>query len=333
MVLIVKEMIYVMEWIILSIFTTNKGIEPVCNMLYDMGITGVEIEDEQEFKEFLEENKKYWDYVDDELLKEKSGETKVKVYIENNNDAKNTIAQIYSALNVLKQGDEARQWGRLETETDGINEEDWANNWKEFFKPTKIGKKVLIQPQWEPYAGETDRTVFTVNPGMTFGTGTHHTTKLCIEELEDITDGSKTVLDIGCGSGILSIISLLLGAKEAFALDIDPACEHVAYENASLNNVDASKYHVYAGDITTDGELFEKINVRKYEIIVANIVADVIIAIIPTVKKLIKKNGVFVCSGIIEERVADVEKALKENNVKITHIKRSGEWAAIRCDF
>ncbi len=322
-----------MEWIIFTIFTTNSGIEPVCNMLYDLGLTGVEIEDEQEFREFLEENKKYWDYVDEELLKEKSGETKVKVYIENNPDAKDTISAINGALAVLKNEDRENAWGRLSAQTDGINEEDWANNWKEFFKPAKIGKRVLIQPQWQPYEGETHRTVFTVNPGMTFGTGTHHTTKLCIEELEDIVDSSKTVLDIGCGSGILSIISLLLGAKEAYALDIDPACEHVAYENADLNKIDKSKYHVYSGDITSDEDLFGKLNERKYPVIVANIVADVIIAILPTVKKLIMEDGVFVCSGIIEQRIDDVTRALSENGINITHIKRSGEWAAIRCDF
>ncbi len=322
-----------MEWIILSIFTSNKGIDAVCDMLYDLGITGVEIEDEQEFKDFLEENKKYWDYVDDELLKEKSGETKVKIYIENNNEAKNTVAKVCEALNELKKSDTSKSYGRLEIETDGINEEDWANNWKEFFKPTKIGSKILIQPKWQPYEGESKRIIFTVNPGMTFGTGTHHTTKLCIEELENIIDSSKTVLDIGCGSGILSIISLLLGAKEAYGVDIDPACEHVAYENAELNSIDASKYHVYSGDITEDAKLFDMLNVRKYEVIVANIVADVIIAIIPTVKKLIRENGIFICSGIIEERINDVTDALKENGVNISEIKQSGEWAAIRCNF
>lgn len=322
-----------MEWIILSIFTSNEGIDSVCAMLYDLGITGVEIEDEKEFKDFLEDNRKYWDYVDDELIKEKETETKVKIYIENNSEAKNIIAKIILKLDEMKNNDNENILGRLATQTDGINEEDWANNWKEFFKPTKIGKKVLIQPEWDPYTEKTERTIFTVNPGMTFGTGTHHTTKLCIEELENAVDETKTVLDIGCGSGILSIISLLLGAKEAYALDIDPACEHVAYENAALNNVDSSKYHVYSGDITSDEALFNKLNERKYEIIVANIVADVIIAIIPTVKSLIKTGGVFICSGIIEERIPDVENALKANGVKITHIKRSGEWAAIRCDF
>lgn len=322
-----------MEWIILSIFTSNEGIDSVCAMLYGLGITGVEIEDEKEFKDFLEDNRKYWDYVDDELIKEKEAETRVKIYIENKPEAKNIIAKIVSELEEMKRNDSENLLGRLEVDTDGINEEDWANNWKEFFKPTKIGKKVLIQPEWDPYTEETHRTVFTVNPGMTFGTGTHHTTKLCIEELEAAVDNSKTLLDIGCGSGILSIISLLLGAKEAYALDIDPACEHVAYENAALNNVDSSKYHVYSGDITNDAALFNKLSERKYEIIVANIVADVIIAIIPTVKKLIKTNGVFICSGIIEERIPDVKKALEINGVKITHVKRSGEWAAIRCDF
>ena len=322
-----------MEWIIFKIFTTSEGIEEVISMLYEMGITGIEIEDEQEFKDFLEENKKYWDYVDDDLLKEKSGETKVKIYIENKPDAKNIMAKIISKLDDLKKLDTNNLWGRLETETEGINEEDWANNWKEFFKPTKIGKKVLIQPQWEKFEGETDRTVFTVNPGMTFGTGTHHTTKMCIEELENAVDSDKLILDVGCGSGILSIISLLLGAKEAYALDIDPACEHVAYENATLNSVDKSKYHVYSGDILTDAELFEKLAKRKYDVIVANIVADVIIALLPTVKKLIKENGVFICSGIIEERIPDVEKAFRENGLEISAIKRSGEWAAIRCNF
>ncbi len=322
-----------MEWIIFTIFTSSEGIDTVCNMLMDLGLSGFEIEDEQEFRDFLEENKKYWDYVDNELLEKKSGETKVKLYIENTSDAKSIMTAIASRLADMKANDNDGRLGRLDFETDGINEEDWANNWKEFFKPTKIGKKVLIQPQWETFDGETDRTIFTVNPGMTFGTGTHHTTRLCIEELEDIITPDKLVLDIGCGSGILSIISLLLGAKEAYALDIDPACEHVAYENAELNRVDKSKYHVLSGDITSDKALFDSLNERKYEVIVANIVADVIIAIAPTVKKLIKQNGVFVCSGIIEDRIKDVENALISEGIKITHIKTSGEWAAMRCDF
>jgi len=322
-----------MEWTKVTIYTSALGIDFVCDMLADLGINGVEIEDEQDFMDFLEDNKKYWDYVDDELMEEKKKETCVKIYLENNESLQENLISLKTALTSLSARDEGGEWGRLEFETEGINEEDWANNWKEFFKPQKIGKKVLIQPEWEKFEGETERTVFTVNPGMTFGTGTHHTTRLCIEELEDVADKSENILDIGCGSGILSIISLLLGAKNAYAVDIDPACEHVAYENARLNNVDISKYHVYQGDILNDEAVFEMLNTRKYDVVVANIVADVIIALLPIVKKLIIKGGVFVCSGIIEERIDDVITALNKNSINITRIKRSGEWASIRCDF
>ncbi len=322
-----------MEWTKISIFTSNDGIEYVSDMLYDLGITGIEIEDEQEFKEFLEENKKYWDYVDDELLKEKAKETRVNIYIETNENLPETLISLKSALELLKNRDGSEKWGRLEFETENINEQDWANNWKKYFKPLSVGKKILIQPEWEPFDGETDRIVFTVNPGMTFGTGTHHTTKLCIEELEDAVSSDTTVLDIGCGSGILSIISLLLGAKEAYALDIDPAAEHVAIENALKNNVDVSKYHVSTGDILNDEALVEKLSERKYECIVANIVADVIIGLLPIVKKLIKKGGTFVCSGIIAERLPDVICAMDEENISVSHINEAGGWAAVKCNF
>jgi len=322
-----------MEWTKVSIFTANAGIEFVSDMLYDLGITGIEIEDEQEFREFLEENQKYWDYVDDELLKEKAKETRVNVYIETNEHLPETLIALKSALEILKKRDVEGKWGRLEFDTENINEQDWANNWKKYFKPLNVGKKILIQPEWEPYDGKTDRIVFTVNPGMTFGTGTHHTTKLCIEELEDVVSSDTTVLDIGCGSGILSIISLLLGAKEAYALDIDPASEHVATENALKNNVDISKYHVFTGDVLSDAALVGTLAERKYECIVANIVADVIIALLPIVKRLIKPGGTFVCSGIIAERLPDVLSAMEAENITPHHINYAGGWAAVKCKF
>ncbi len=320
-----------MEWTMVSIYTTGEGIDFVCNMLSDLGIDGVEIEDEQDFKDFLEENKKYWDYVDDDLLKSKEQETRVKIYIETNEELPEKLLSLKDSLSALKARDSENRWGRLTLDTEGIREEDWANNWKQFFHPIEVGEKILIQPQWEPLSEKTHRIVFTVNPGMTFGTGTHHTTKLCIEELEKHVTSDTELLDIGCGSGILSIISLLLGAKEAWALDIDPACEHVAMENAVLNNVNTDKYHVYSGDIITDASLFEKLNVRKYDVIAANIVADVIIALLPTVKKLIAPGGTFVCSGIIKERHQDVSDAMKKEGVTPIHTSESGGWVAMSC--
>ena len=320
-----------MEWTKVTIFTSTIGIDFVCDMLSELGITGVEIEDEQDFTQFLEENHKYWDYVDDELMQQKKKETCVKIYLENNSALAENLIALKSALSSLAQNDTLGEWGRLEFDTEGINEEDWANNWKKYFHPIEVGDKILIQPEWEPLGTSTDRIVFTVNPGMTFGTGTHHTTKLCIEELEKYITPSTELLDIGCGSGILSVISLLLGAKEAWALDIDPACEHVALENATMNGVDTSKYHIYSGDITSDKPLFDTLNVRKYDVIAANIVADVIIAILPVVRKLIKADGIFVCSGIIEERLPDVLKAFERENVSVCHKSIAGGWVAMSC--
>lgn len=319
-----------MEWIKVTIYTTNEGIDTICDKLYDIGFCNTQIEDESEFNEFLEDNKKYWDYVDDELIESKKGETRVIIYIESNESAPDQINLVKSTIEPLKSNS---AFGSLNIETDGINEEDWANNWKAFFKPLEIGEKILIQPEWEKFDGETDRIVFTVNPGLTFGTGTHNSTKLCIAELEKIIDENTNMIDIGCGSGILSIISLLLGAKDAVALDIDPNSVHVAYENAKMNNVDKYIYHVYSGDILTDNELIAKISDKKYDVVVANIVADVIIALLPTVKNIISENGKFVCSGIINERLADVTDAMKKQNIKINHTVTDGEWSAVVCDF
>ena len=321
------------EWIKLSIFTTSEGIDAVCSALYDIGMGDVQIEDELEFEKFLEQNKKYWGYVDDELINQKKGETKVIIYLKNDENLSDNLNSVHNALFSLKSTDKENVLGRLETETDGLNEEDWANNWKAYFKPIEVGSKILIQPEWETYSEKTDRIVFTVNPGLTFGTGTHNSTKLCIAELEKVIDSTTDMIDIGCGSGILSIISLLLGASEATAVDIDPNAVHVAYENAKMNNVDKSKYHVFAGDVLTDTALKEKILNRKYKVVVANIVADVIIALLPTVKQITQEGGVFICSGIINERLDDVLSAMESHKIKVNHTCTDGEWSSVTCDF
>ena len=322
-----------MEWIKLCIYTSTQGIDAVCEKLYDLSYTGVQIEDENEFNEFLENNQKYWDYVDEELVLSMRGETKIIFYIESDENLNDRVHLVRQMLETLKSGDADGSFGRLELEIDKVNSEDWANNWKKYFKPIEVGKKILIQPEWEEYDGETDRIIFKVNPGLTFGTGTHNSTKLCICELEKFVNSNTNVLDIGCGSGILSIISLMLGARDAVALDIDPNSVHTAYNNAEMNNVDIDKYKVYAGDILTDRELLKTIGNTKYKVIVANIVADVIIAILPVVKQLIDENGVFICSGIIHERLPDVTRAMKDAGINISDINKDGEWASVTCIF
>ncbi len=320
-----------MDWIKVTIFTSSEGIEPVSGRLYQLGITGVEIADEQDFKDFLENNKQYWDYVDDDLIKEKEGETTVTAYVSDNAAGNEMLMAIRNTIAELKQLDDENEFGRLEIEINNTKEEDWANNWKKYFHPLEVGERVMIKPEWEELAKPTDRIVFNINPGMSFGTGSHYTTQLCIENLEKFVKSGVKVLDLGCGSGILSIISLLLGADKAFAVDIDPNAVDIAYQNAELNDIDKAKYTVKAGDIITNEALQNEIAREKYDVVLANIVADVIIALAPKAKEYMKEDGVFITSGIIEDRIDDVKDALTRCGFKIESVKQRKDGASIVC--
>lgn len=320
-----------MDWLEITVYTTKEGIDPVCGNLYEVGVTGVEIEDEEDFKEFLSENQQYWDYVDDELLDAKHKETCVKAYVSDNEAGHEMLLMIKDAMRTLKEFDRDGLFGRLEIELSNINEEDWANNWKKFFHPMEIGEKIMIKPEWEELTNPTDRIVFNVNPGMTFGTGSHYTTQLCIEEIEKYVNEESDVLDLGCGSGILSVISLMLGAKSALAVDIDSNCIDIAYKNADRNNVDKSKYTVISGNIITDEELKREICERKYPVVLANIVADVIIAVTPTVRNCITDDGIYITSGIILDRIGEVKETLTENGFEIMYTNTRKDWAVVVC--
>lgn len=318
-----------MDWIKVIIYTTTEGIEPLTGVLYQIGVTGFEIEDEADFYEFLENNHQYWDYVDDELKREKHKPTSVNVYVSDNAAGHETLMDIKNELKLLKMRDTNDEFGRLELELENISEEDWANNWKSYFHPIEVGEKILIKPEWEELTAPTERVVFNVNPGMSFGSGTHHTTQLCIEALEKYVDSDTYMLDMGCGSGILSIIGIMLGAESAVAVDIDPNAVDIAYENAERNGVGKDKYTVLAGDVTSDTELIAKLSENKYNVIAANIVADVIIAIAPSAARFIDKDGVFITSGIIEERIDDVRSALVSCGFDIVNIEQRADWACI----
>lgn len=320
-----------MNWIRVSIFTTAEGIEPVSGRLYQLGITGLEIEDEQDFKDFLENNTQYWDYVDEELIKEKEGETKIKIYISDDEQGRELLMAVKSTLAELKSLDADNEFGRLKTNLDNMTEEDWANNWRQYFHPIEIGERLMIKPEWEDLAEPTDRIVFNIEPGMSFGTGSHYTTQLCLEALEQYVKPNVKMLDLGCGSGILSIISLMLGAEKAVAVDIDPNAVDTAYQNAARNGVGKEKYTVLAGNVVTDEDIQSKIAADKYEVVAANIVADVIIGLAPKAKEYMAQGGVFITSGIIEDRIDDVKEALTENGFEIVKINRRKDWASIIC--
>jgi len=312
-----------MNWIELKIITRTEDIDCICNVLYDLDITGVEISDKDDFKEFLENNRKYWDYVDEELEKLKTADSCITVYFGDDEDGKNLLKKAKDAVsNALL--------GKVDFCEKSVKDEDWSENWKKYFKPIEVGEKVLIVPQWEEIP-ESNRVKFIINPGMSFGTGSHESTRMCIEEIEKYIKSGNRVLDLGCGSGILSVIALLLGAKSATAVDIDPMAVETAYSNLALNNLPKEIYHGFAGDITTDQNLCKKLAEEKCDIVLANIVADVIIALSGYVRDFMKEDGIFICSGIILERKDEVVLALEKAGLKIKNVRTMGEWAAVVC--
>ena len=320
-----------MDWIKVTIYTTTAGIEPVSGRLMQLGITGLEIEDENEFNEFLDETRDYWDYVDDALVEKMHGDTRVIAYVSDDASGRELLSAIRGSMAELAAMDEGHEFGRLETELEGTKAEDWANEWTKYFHSMEIGERLLVKPEWEELEAETDRIVFNVNPGMSFGTGSHETTRLCLEALEKYVTPGCRMLDLGCGSGILSVVSLLLGAKESVAVDIDPNCIDTAYENADMNGVPRDKYHVIAGNVVTDPDVQEYISKNKYEVVAANIVADVIIGLAPKAREYMKEGGVFITSGIIDGRQEDVKAALIENGFTIESMSRRKDWWSIVC--
>ena len=316
-----------MKWLALHIDTSPAGLEPVSAMLEDLGIEGLVIEDEGDFRDFLEHNRQYWDYVDEELDQSMTGKCRITFYVEESDRGFTTVAAVRIAMADLKK--EHPEYAPLLMTMDGIEDADWENNWKAFYKPTEIGERLIVIPDWEE-ADPHGRVALRMNPGLTFGTGSHATTRLCLQALEKLVHPGMKVLDLGCGSGILSIAALLLGADSAFACDIDEKAVDVAYENAALNGVGREKYTVRAGDVTSDQRLRKEMG-GSWDIVVANIVSDVIIALAPTVGELLAENGVFICSGIIDDRAEEVKGKLEEAGFAILESRSSEGWFSFTC--
>lgn len=317
-----------MNWLELHINTNHKGLDPVTALLSSLGIDSVVIDDETDFQEFLENNHQYWDYVDEDLEKQMAGKSRITFYLEDAPAASETVTAVKIALAALKR--ERSDLGELDLSMEGVQDSDWENNWKQFYKPMEIGDRLLVIPEWEQ-ADPKGRVTLILNPGLTFGTGSHATTRLCLKALERYILGGETVLDLGCGSGILSIAALRLGASRAFACDIDEKCETVAYENAALNGVTKDVYTVRTGDVLSDEKLKTAIG-GGYDMVVANIVSDVIIGLAPHVRPYLKEGGKFLCSGIIDTRAEEVKNELIAAGWNVLETNSSEGWFSYLCD-
>ena len=313
-----------MNWTEVKIYTTTAGIDPLTGSMLDLGLQGFMIEDAQDFDEFLHDTTPHWDYVDQAVMeKMKDCETCVTIYVADNPQGMEELMQVRQILARLKAQDPDGKYGRLELEMKDVDEEDWSNAWKKYYHPVQVGEHLVVCPSWEAYDRKPDEVVLTLNPGMAFGTGTHETTRLCLELLEKYITPQDTVLDVGCGSGILAITAALLGANRIIGCDIDEVAVKVAGENAALNGVqDRIAFH--QGDLTSQVE-------GSFQIICANIVADVIIRLSEDAGRYLAKNGIFITSGIIDTREQDVLNALEQNGFQVIERRTSGGWVALAC--
>ena len=316
-----------MEWTEVDIFTTTEAIELLCYKLSEIGITGFQICDKEDFKEFLDNKYGKWDYIDDELMGLSECETKITVYLPQNSQGADMLTSIRTMLSALKASDTENRYGRLEAELSSLREEDWANNWKQYFKPFKVGERLAVKPSWEDYVNDDNRVILEIDPASSFGTGQHNTTQLCLELVEKYLGENDRVLDLGCGSGILSIGAVLLGADECTAIDIDANSVKIAGENAEKNNIPAEKYHAICGNVIDDSALVAEIG-TGFDMVCANIVADVLIGMSGLFKGFLKQGGRLIVSGIIDMRKDEVLDVIKAQGFVLDEIREKEDWVA-----
>ena len=313
-----------MEYNQVTIYTTHEGIEIIGGMLDSLDITIYATEDPADFMEFLSSNTPNWDFVDESLMYLAKSEPCIKLTLARNEQGEEKLTKIKEKLLTLPSLTPI-DLGRLAIEESVICEDDWAEAWKQYFKPVRAGTRLVIKPAWDEYSAKSGEVILTIDPGAAFGTGTHQSTFLCLKSADNVVKGNEKVLDLGCGSGILSIAAMLLGAKSATSVDIDQNAARIAKENAEANGFGIDKYKTMTGNVLTDESVIKEIG-TGYDIIFANIVADVIIALSPKVKTFMSKKASFICSGIIKERAVEVINAVEKQGLKLYTREDMDEW-------
>ena len=310
-----------MKWIRFSIDTHVDAVDLLSYMLDEIGVEGIEIEDHLPLSE-EDKKKMFVDILPDPV--ENDNTAKVHFYMEPEGcDPEKVILQVQNILQEISQFSEIGKGTISLSETE---DKDWINNWKTYFKPFRAAKNIVIKPTWESYEKEREEDLLIeIDPGIAFGTGSHETTKLCIQALEKYVQKGNTVFDVGCGSGILSIAAIKLGADYVTAMDIDEVAVKVARENMEVNHLSREQYSVYTGNLLQEGAVRE-VSGKKYDLLIANILADVIIPLTDLAGQYIKKGGLYITSGIIDTKEEEVRQALLHNGIEILDTTHMKEW-------
>ena len=305
-----------MNWLEITIETAPSTIEAVAARLTAGGFEDLVIEDQTEFEEFLQENRSCWDYIDEELQKQLEGLSRIKLYLEDTDTAgMEKLKKLLEKLNLTMQVSQ-------------MGETDWEESWKDNYPPQPVGENLLVLPYWLSDTG-TDRKKIILDPGLTFGTGAHPSTQMVMETMEETNLKDAACLDLGSGSGILSITALRLGAKSAVGVDIDPKAEGIARENAAYNGFGAPEFVALTGNVTADKKLMDRLAGDRYDLVLVNIVADVIIGLAPVLPNFLDENTLLICSGILDTRLGDVTEALQKAGLTVTKTKAKEDWRCV----
>ena len=313
-----------MEFTEVTIYTTTAGIDRVEAMLEQLEIEGYVLEDAADFQAFLHDPDLHWDYVDEALVEQKSTqETNLKIYLTQDETGASQLAGLRRALEDARARDTQGAWGRLTCDTGVVRQEEWEWGWKQYWKPFAVGTRFFIKPTWETLADAAGRMVMEIDPASSFGTGSHETTQLCIAALEQVVQAGNRVLDMGTGSGILAIAAAMLGAQVDAVVDIDEHCLQTAQQNAQNNGVCIGA--CVCGDVIQQPALQEKLG-EGYDVILANIVADVIIAMAPLFVRKLRAGGTLICSGVLDIRAEQVHQALVQAGLQVHTQVQAGDW-------
>ena len=305
-----------MAWLEITIDTKSDRIGSVVTRLTAKGFSDLVIEDQEEFEEFLEGNRDYWDYIDEDFQQRLQGLSRVKVYLEDTDTA--GLSRLEGAVNELG----------LRMNVTALPETNWEESWKDNYPAVEVGKNLIVVPYWDA-ENTNGRTPIVLDPGLTFGTGAHPSTQMVMEAMEELVTPEYRCLDLGSGSGILSIAALRLGAQSAIGVDIDPKAEDIARENAAYNGFAAPAFTALTGNVTEDKDMMDSLCASEYDLVLVNIVADVIIGLSPVLPNFLTERSTLICSGILDVRLPDVLTALEAAGLTVTATYEKEDWRCV----